>query len=240
MRDIEKDFTKNFSSFDQIEGQTAIRGMNDWAVPWADLMMVMFVLFVVLFIYASSHQDVKILFSEQSKGEALATSTLDPLMGLIGQISSRVDEQGGQDFVRVADNQVIYRSRANGVSVVREGAKRVRVTLRGDLFFGATNKELKADSAQYLEEIAGLISLSVGTVHVVGYASEDESEASDSFALSSGRAADVADLLITQFQIEPKRIIITGRGEFSPERPGTSEYNQAMNRRVEILITNEI
>lgn len=240
MRDIEKDFTKNFSSFEQTEGLPAIRGMNDWAVPWSDLMMVMFVLFVVLFIYADTHKDVKILFSEQSKGEAMATSTLDPLIGLIGQISSRVDESGGQDFVRMADNQVIYRSRADGVSVVREGARKVRVTLRGDLFFGANDQKLKVDSTQYLEEIAELISLSVGTVHVVGYASEDESEAAASFNLSSGRAADVADLLITKFNIDPKRVIITGRGAFSPELPGTSEYNQAMNRRVEILITNEI
>ncbi len=240
MQTIDTNFTKNFSSFEQVEGPPTVRGMNDWAVPWADLMMVMFVLFVVLFIYSSSHQDVKILFSEQSKGEAQATSALDPLIGLIGQISMKVDGEGSQNFVRVADTQVIYRSRADGVSVVREGAKRVRVTLRGNLFFGANNQKLKADSAQYLEEVAELISLSVGSVHVVGYSSEDEVAGANGFSLSSGRAADVADLLITSFGVNPKRITITGRGSYSPELPGTSEHNQEMNRRVEILIMNEI
>lgn len=240
MRDIEKDFTKNFSSFDQVESTPAVQGMNDWAVPWSDLMMVMFVLFVVLFIYADTHKDVKVLFSEQSKGEAMSTSTLDPLIGLIGQISSRVDGTGNQNIVRMAGSEVVYRSRADGVTVVREGPKHVRITLRGDIFFGANNEQLNINSSQYLQEIAELISLSVGTVHVVGYASEDEVAGANSFVLSSGRAADVADMLITQFTIDPKRIVITGRGSFSPELPGTSEYNQSMNRRVEILITNEI
>lgn len=239
MRDIEKNFTKNFSSFDQIEGAPVARGMNDWAVPWADLMMVMFVLFVVLFIYADSHQDVKVLFSEQSAGEAQATSTLDPLLGLIGQIASRVDQRGTQDIVRMAENQVLYRSRADGVSVVREGAGRIRVTLRGDLFFGFNEVHLKAGSDKYFQEIAEVVRLSVGTVHVVGYASEDESMGTESFNLSTQRAADVANHLITQFEVEPKRIIISGRGAYLPELPSTSQANQALNRRVEIVITNE-
>lgn len=240
MQDIEKDFTKNLSSFDQLEGRPSVQGMNDWAVPWSDLMMVMFVLFVVLFVYADTHKDVKVLFSEQSKGEAMATSTLDPLLGLIGQISSRVDETANQNTVRMAGSQVVYRSRADGVTVVREGPKQVRITLRGDLFFSAESDDLKSQSSQYLREIAELISLSVGIVHVIGYASEDETGESNSFVLSSGRAAEVADMLISSFGIEPKRIAITGRGAYSPELPGTSEYNQSMNRRVEILITNTI
>ncbi|MDC0335385.1 OmpA family protein [Pseudodesulfovibrio sp.] len=240
MQDIEKSFTKNFSSFEQIEGQPVARGMNDWAVPWADLMMVMFVLFVVLFIYASTHQDVKVLFSQSSAEKAQASSTLDPLMGLIGQIASRADTRGSKEIIRMAENQVLYRSRADGVSVVREATGRIRVSLRGDLFFGPNEEALKGDSSQYLQEIAEVVKLSVGTVHVVGYASADESQGTESFTLSTSRAADVADYLITEFEVDPKRVIITGRGAYHPELPSTSEANQSLNRRVEIVITNEI
>ncbi len=238
MRDIKKSFCSDFSSFEQIEGPPVARGMNDWAVPWADLMMVMFVLFVVLFIYAESNKDVKVLFSQSSADEAQATSTLDPLIGLIGQIASRADTNGSQEVVRMSDNQVLYRSRTDGVSVVREGAGKIRVTLRGDVFFGANEDQLKADSALYIQEIADVVRLSVGTVHVVGYASEDESQGTASFTLSTNRAADVADHLIEEFSVNPKRIIITGRGSYVPELPSTSKANQAMNRRVEIIITN--
>lgn len=238
MKEIEKRFTRDFNSFDQMDGGR-IQGMNDWSVPWADLMMVMFVLFVVLFIYASSHQDVKVLFSNQSAEEARSSSSLDPLIGLIGQIASRADSSGTSEIVRVAQNEVLYRSRANGVSVVREAAGQVRITLRGELFFDEKSGELKEGSGHYLNEIAELIRLSLGTVHVIGYADVSESEGSQSFALSTGRAANVADYLISSFGIEPKRIIITGRGSYQPEVPDTSVENQMMNRRVEIVIVNE-
>lgn len=240
MRDNVGQPTGSFSSFDQVEAPPGVRGLSDWAVPWADLMMVMFVLFVVLFIYASSHQDVKILFSRQTSAQAQSTSTFDPLIGLIGQIASRTDTRGTQDFVRMADKQVLYRSRSDGVSVVREGEGRIRVTLRGELFFGAGQAELKPDSRQYLDEVAEVVRLSVGTVHVVGYASEDEAEGSQSFMLSTGRAASVSDYLMDHFEIDPKRIIVTGRGAYVPELPGTSQNNQKLNRRVEIVITNTI
>jgi chemotaxis protein MotB len=208
MKDMEKSFTKGFSSFEQIEGASVAPGAGDWSVPWSDLMMVMFVLFVVLFIYSSTHQDVKVLFSRQSAEEAKSASSLDPLIGLIGQISSRADGQGGRDVVTMAENRVLYRSRVDGVSVVREGPGRIRVSLRGDLFFGRNEP--------------------------------DEAEGTKSFALSTGRAADVADHLMTEFKIDPRRVIITGRGAYIPELPGTTQANQALNRRVEIVITNEI
>lgn len=237
MRQFDLDFTKSFSSFEDVESER-VRGANDWSVPWADLMMVMFVLFVVLFMYASTHKDVKILFSQQSADQARETSTLDPLIGLIGQISSRVDQRGSQEIVRVAENQVLYRSRADGVSVVRESAGRIRITLRGDLFFAEKDGVIQPESNAYLQEIAEIVRLSVGSVHVVGYASESEAVGTESFTLSSQRAASVADYLIHEFQVEPKRIEITGRGAYSPELPGTNPNNKAMNRRVEIIITN--
>lgn len=240
MRNIDKNFTTGFSSFEQMEGSVPAGSLHDWAVPWADLMMVMFVLFVVLFIYASTHQDVKVLFSQASADKARTSSTLDPLIGLIGQISSRVDGEGGQNVVTVADRKVIYRSRADGVTVVREGAGRIRVTLRGALFFDPAGDELKPGSDQYLQEIAEVVRLSVGIVHIVGYASTEEASGSNGFALSSARAADVAEYLMSKFGIDPKRIVITGRGTYHPERPDTSRKNQALNRRVEIIITNNM
>lgn len=239
MQDIDKSFTQNFTSFDQMDSHSSKPTMNDWAVPWSDLMMVMFVLFVVLFIYANSNQDVKILFSNQAASEAQATSALDPLIGLIGQLASRADTMGSKDVVRVHESEVLFRSREKGISVVRDAPGRVRVSLRGELFFDENSGALKGDASQYLDEIAKVVRRSLGTVHVVGYADASESEGTQSFTLSTQRAADVAEFLISKFEIDPKRIVITGRGSYQPELPDTSEVNKALNRRVEIIISNE-
>jgi len=240
MNEREKNTITSFTSFDQMEGHASTPGMNDWAVPWSDLMMVMFVLFVVLFVYSETHQNVKVLFSQQSADEAQATSTLDPLIGLIGQISSRAGGQDKQESVNVTGSEVLYRSRIDGVTVVREGRDRIKVTLRGELFFAAGESTLKPDADQYLQEVARVVKLSVGTVHVVGYAAANEASGTRSFILSSQRATDVADYLMGKFAIAPKRIIVSGRGTYNPEVPETSEANHTMNRRVEIIITNEV
>ena len=238
MQEIEKRFTRDFTSFHQMDESFSPRGMNDWAVPWSDLMMVMFVLFVVLFVYAESRQDVKVLFSKQSAEKAQSQSALDPLLGLIGQIASRADLGGSQDVVRMAQSEVLYRSRENGITVVREAPGQVRITLRGELFFNARSGDLKEDSAAYLDEIGNMIKLSVGLVHVIGFADQNESLGSESFTLSSRRAEAVAGQLIARFNIEPKRLVVTGRGAYQPELPDTSEANQVQNRRVEIVIAN--
>ncbi|WP_338666985.1 OmpA/MotB family protein [Pseudodesulfovibrio methanolicus] len=231
-------FDQGFASFDQMEGADTARGANDWAVPWSDLMMIMFVLFAVLFIYASTRQDVKILFSNQSAEKAQSASALDPLLGLIGQIASRTATGGSQDVVRVAENEVLYRSRTNGITVVREAQGRVRVTLRGDLFFDGSSGLLKPESAAYLDEIGNLVRLSVGLVHVIGFVDQSEAQGAQSFTLSSERAAGVAEQLINRLGIDPKRLVVTGRGAYQPELPDTSAANQAQNRRVEIVIAN--
>ena len=235
----EKRLTDDFTSFDQMEDAAAVRGMQDWAVPWSDLMMVMFVLFVVLFIYAGTHKDVKILFSSQSAADARASSALDPLIGLIGQISSRAASGGTKDVVGMADARVLYRSRANGISVVQEAPGQVRISLRGALFFDEKSGDLKPEAGQYLDEIAKVVGLNVGTVHVIGFADQSESEGVESFTLSTERASDVAGHFISRFGIDPRRIVITGRGAYQPELPETSEANRAANRRVEIVIVNQ-
>ena len=237
MRELERDFTKPFQPQDD-DGETGgASGAHDWSVPWSDLMMVMFVLFVVLFIYSESQQDVRVLFSKESSNEARSVGPLDPLLGLIGNLSIRPGSLG-DDLIHVADSEVLYRSRINGVTVLREPGNRTRVILGGHFFFASGQEVLQPGAIRYLDEISKLVRMSTGTVHVVGYASPDESTGVDSFGLSSRRAENVARFLVASADLEPKRILITGRGAFQPQLPDTNESNMDSNRRVEILISN--
>ena len=240
MNDLKRDFTKDFDLFEHEDSGRTVAGHNQWAVPWADLMMVMFVLFVVLFIYADTHKDVRVLFSADASRQAKEASAIAPLMGLIGNISSLSSSAGGSDVVRMPANEIIYKSQNNGVSVIRESDGKVRITLRGSLFFKENQATLSAGVDTYLKQVADVVRVSSGSIHVVGYVDEIEADGPASFSLSSNRASEVASRMIESFGLDPKRFIISGRGAYSPEVPGTTSSNRAMNRRVEVIILTDM
>lgn len=240
MNDLKRNFTKEFEISEQGEEHLASAGAHQWAVPWADLMMVMFVLFVVLFIYADTHKDVRVLFSAETAQKVETASSLNPLMGLIGNISSLSSGAGGSDMVRMPTNEIIYKSHNNGISVIRESDGKVRITLRGDLFFKENQESLAPGVDRYLQEIADVIRVSAGSIHVVGYVDEVEAAGPASFTLSTRRATDVVSHLIKAFEMDPKRFIISGRGAYHPDVPGTDSDSRAMNRRVEVIILTDM
>ncbi|MGE4291595.1 MAG: flagellar motor protein MotB [Desulfovibrio sp.] len=202
-----------------------------WSVPWADLMMVMFVLFVVLYIFAVRHKDVVVLFSQRSSlGEA--RSQVDRLDGLITRIAGQTGDEGAPVEER---REVYYKSTANGVSVVRE-ERRVRVTLRGGMFFQSGSTELQDDAGAYLSDVAEIIRLTQGGVEVVGYADAKEADGVQGFRLTAERASNVARWFIEEGGIAPSRFSVAGRGGYVPELPSLSKGHEDANRRVEIII----
>lgn len=239
MNDLQRDFTKPFDAAALLGNSSSPEGAERWAVPWADLMMVMFVLFVVMFIYAQTHQDVKVLFSEETAQKIEKTSSLDPLIGLIGQISGLTADGGGSDSVRMPVNEILYKSKGNGITVIRDNNDRVRITLSGNLFFGTGQSGLAKTADQYLQEIADVVRVSTGSVHVIGHADEEEVEGTDSFALSTKRAADVAAYFIDTFNMSPDRFVISGRGAYRPDVPSTNGSSRSKNRRVEVILLTD-
>ena len=58
--------------------------------------------------------------------------------------------------------------------------------------------------------------------------------------LSLKRAQAVRDILVNEYKVNPKRIVVKGYGEKYPLVPNTTSTNRALNRRVEIIdITNK-
>lgn len=214
-----------------------VEGRHDWSVPWADLMMVMFVLFVVLFIYSSSHQDITVLFSPGNGGTVAQKIEIDPLHGLIGRMQSHksmmVKYREGADL---DGRDVIFKSEDASVLVLREEENLIRVNIGGDRFFESGQSALNPESLAYLEQVAGLLKTSKSSVHVIGYADPSEATGAESFRLSSDRAASVMKYFVENVGIEAKRFALTGRGAYKPEVPSITRKNVARNRRVEIFI----
>ena len=215
----------------------------DWAVPWSDLMMIMFVVFAALFIYSSTHKDQS---PPPRQPVAETKAPTDPMQAFLGQLEDPV--RGGkafQDIAGQAKRETYYQSDNLGISVVRETDRQVRVFLRGDLFFAPGGADLAQNSAPYLARIAEILRVSSGAVLVVGHAAEGEAGGKDggeaeSLGLSARRAASVAEYFIRTAKLDAKRFLVTGRGSFQPEAPASDQDAARRNRRVEVLVLTDM
>ncbi len=231
MYGFDTEFSKHIQMFDNSADQ-GTQGSTAWAVPWSDLMMVMFVLFVVLYVYASNNKDVMFIFTDRASLAQTDRSSL-ALDGIIARMNLRLEQSVSMPALE--DKEVFYKSRLSGVSVVREPGA-IRVVLRGPDFFEQGKVELLPGGVDYLVEIAELVRMTDAQVQVIGFADAHEPGGSEGFSFSANRASSVAAFFIDEIGIEPGRFSVTGRGLFTPEVPATTENSNDINRRVEIVI----
>lgn len=211
-------------------------GLNGWAVPWADLMMVMFVLFVVLFIYSQSKENIKLIFS----GNAQTQVSNNPADNLIEMLSFHREAMSSGTRTVLTPEDVLYRSGDGAVSMKEENGE-LKIVMRGDAFFSPGKNNFETKTRQYLAEVADVLKTSNHAIHIVGHT--DPSDISkvgreNAFELSATRAARVAGYFINEKQIDPVRIIVSGRGGSAPELPNDMGRVSGNNRRVEIIVIN--
>ncbi|WP_201218640.1 OmpA/MotB family protein [Halochromatium roseum] len=210
---------------------------SHWAVPWSDLMMVMFVLFAVLVAIlmrenrelveaAERQQPVPISVPTPSpKPTPTRVPSFEPLM--------RVNVfQRSQDAVRDA--------RIDNVEIVLMSDQSVKVSVQGPMLFELGEATLRTEVREFLDRLARVIGQTSFAVQVIGHTDDypvDTEVFPSNWELSAARAARVARYLIDSAGIDPRRFTVMGRGEFEPAVGNTSDANRALNRRVEIIIT---
>jgi chemotaxis protein MotB len=57
--------------------------------------------------------------------------------------------------------------------------------------------------------------------------------------LSAGRSVSVAEFMLKNKKLDPKRIIIEGHADTQPLVPNISSANRAKNRRVEVILVQD-
>ncbi len=194
---------------------------GSWAVPWSDLMMVMFILFLVLFIFHAREQETivpRMFFApwEGSYRQNSSELNLDPLY-------ERARDSLGKDSPRLS-----LERRANGDLII---------SLFGETFFSPGSTRLNSGSMYYLERISKIVSLAQGGIIVSGYTDSRENQ-SNAWEISSLRAAGIGQALMDFGQIRKENIVIHGYGTSRPLAPASSATSQERNRRVEIRILN--
>ena len=200
-----------------------------WSIAWSDLMMTMFILFLVLYIYHSAKRDF--IFGE---GKAIA-----PAPEITETVPDAIETQN-QD--RVEDTvEITSRTAVSDVDLVPD--KAVRIILPADLLFDIGKADLKSKAIKSLIDVAELIKKTPYMVNVVGHTDNipiHSEKFTTNWELSSIRACVVARFLIEEMKIPTYRFYVTGHSYNQPLKPNDSVKHRAENRRVEIIITKEI
>lgn len=208
-----------------------------WSVAWSDLMMTMFILFVVLYCYQISfHPPVWGDLAGRNHASAvvggerkISTTSTDPLGAPAAQSLASKYKEG---------RMVLHEKNMGefaALDLVND--KTMRVSLSGDLLFAEGQSNLLPQARYFLLDLIPLLRLAPYKIEVVGHAdrSVQESQYRDSWALSLQRASHVARILMASGGLAEDRFVISGAGS---SQPALADVSSA-NRRVELILTLE-
>ncbi len=210
-----------------------------WLISYADLMILLFALFVVL--YASADRERAHVIAQ-----AMAVELGD---------APAVEKARGNGVLPGANNlpddaRSFIETRQRIETSVRENevlAKRVRVrdtqdgfaiSLAEAGFFAIGEADIKSDAAPLIDNLATALGNSNVRVRVEGHTDAtpiNTARFSSNWQLSAARASDVLEQLAKR-TIKSSRLSLAGFGDERPVAPNDSEGNRALNRRVDLVV----
>ena len=235
-----------------------------WLVSYADMITLLMVLFVVLFamgqtdkskleVLRSSLQrafSVEVLRGTEptalkgSSGESripppVPMAITQEMIAITGQVTPDARMATTLYEVREAMVQVPVPTDASGsvdVGVSREG---IVISLAGNMLFDSGKSDLKPRGMILLDTLAERLKTMPNEIRVEGHTDNVPIATPlypSNWELSSARATTVGRYLAEHSEIDPRRLIAAGYGEFRPVAPNDSREGRARNRRVDLVV----
>jgi chemotaxis protein MotB len=117
------------------------------------------------------------------------------------------------------------------------------VDVADKILFDSGKADLKKDGKEVLLKVGEALSKSDKYIRVGGHTDNVPLSAGAAYAsnweLSAARATTVVRFLQDQAKLDPKRLIATGRSEYSPVAPNDTPANKQKNRRIEITLLDK-
>lgn len=200
-----------------------------WAVPWSDIMMVVFVMFAVLFIYSQSKRDIADAFKA-------------PTVTKVDIQKQEVIHEISPEQLNEMSQRLVKDSNPDNISVAIEKNLSIKVSARDSLFFDLGKAEIKPEAVTFLRNFAEVVRKTKTNIRIEGHTDSFPIHSSvfpTNWELSAIRAVTIARFLIEDTGIEPERFTVVGHSLYKPALPNTTLENKAKNRRVEIFINKE-
>jgi chemotaxis protein MotB len=198
-----------------------------WAVPWSDIMMVVFIMFAVLFIYSMSKRDIADAFKI-------------PKVVKVEAHQQVVRQEVTPDQLNEMSDRLRQDTKPDQISVAIDEGQSIKVTASDSLFFDLGKADIKPEAAAFLRTFANIVKNTKTNIRIEGHTDSFPIHSSafpTNWELSAIRAVKIARFLIEENGIEPERFTVTGYSLYKPAVSNDTPENKAKNRRVEIFIS---
>ncbi len=210
------------------------RQKSHWSVAWSDLMMTMFILFVILYVVQETNLNLRV---SRDSAIGMTFDRSDQKSFIINR-----NNPDATELYKVA-KQILLDEFITASRVDLIEGKAVRIGISADLFFDLGRTDLKFSAKAQLDQIGRLLFENNLFVNVVGHTDDlptNSNQYPTNWELSTARACQVARYLIDNAGIAENRFFITGHSSQIPLKSNDSSVNRSLNRRVELILVREI
>lgn len=196
-----------------------------WSVPWSDLMMIMFILFLVLFVFSLREKD-RLLPGHRTQTSIFMTA------GSPEQLQM-------QSLFELIRERLIGYERDLNVAFLDDAS--IVITLFGVSTFGDSSARLNEDSRLLLTKVGQVVGLAQGRVVITGFAEDYAASGTDtdrakSWEISAVRAAGIAQHLVHEAGLDAGLLVIQATGADLPLSPRLLDLDNRKQRWAEIRL----
>lgn len=239
-------------------------GMERWLLSYADFITLLMVFFILM--YALSKVDVaKYNAIAQSLSVVLTGSSIEPPdksgPSLINGESGQESQGTNKDLIDTAQLEAVQKQIQDYVSKqqvsspnqpagspptklgdyveIMEEERGLVVSIKDTLLFSSASAELNPQARDIIKKLAQSLVMVPNYIRIEGHTDNipiNTARFPSNWELSVMRACNVMHVFQDEAGISPERLSAVGYGEYRPRVPNTSPDNQAINRRVDIVI----
>lgn len=230
-------------------------GTERWLVSYADFITLLMVLFVVL--YSMGQIDIE-RYKQLAESLRAAFSG-----GPVRIVDPGIDQAGGVDkdkaaapivipgipqvpvdSVEVAGQLTDLLQAANlgGAVSVQNNIEGVLISLSEKLLFKSGTAELQPEAYPVLDTIVEMILHLDNEIRIIGHTDDSpptDPRYSNNWELSTARAIMIARYFEAG-GVDPKRITVSGRGQYKPVFPNDTPEHRALNSRADIIVVYSV
>ncbi|MDQ1632758.1 MAG: chemotaxis protein MotB [Frankiaceae bacterium] len=215
-----------------------------WLVSYADMMTLLFALFVVLFAISSLNKSkIDAFASSMVKNKAIG----QPMITTPNPIKDPIEPKPGQPVTRAQLEKLkeelekaLARAGVSKGAKIEIDAKGLEISLTDGVLYNSGEAILLPNGVKILDVVGPRMRTFDNPVTVEGHTDNapiSSDRYADNWELSSARANTVVRFFLGKYHLDPDRLTSSGFADTRPVVPNDSDEHRATNRRVVVTIS---